>query len=856
VTRKPTYEDLEERIRVLEEESIKYRQTENELNETLQRLNFHIENTPLAVVEFNSCYRITYWSKQAEKIFGWNAEEVIGKRIDEIRWVHEDDLHLVAELSADMIASRRTSNINTNRNYRKDGSVITCEWCNSALLNSKGELISVQSLVRDITERNRLETELQATNAKLEAALAKAAEGESILNILMENIPEGITIADAPDINIKMVSRYGREILGGKHSGMTAEEVVDQWKVYGRDGVTPVAVEDTPLSRAILKGEIVKNEGIVQINEMGQALPLLCNAAPIRDHFGLITGGIVAWRDITEIKQADEELRKYREHLETLVEERTALLRESENKYRTIFENTGTVTIIDEEDTTISLVNAEFEHVFGYTKDEVEGKKSWVDLILKEDLEQLMKYRHMRNIDPGMAPPSYELKMVDRSGRIRDFYATVAMIPGTKKRMASLVDITPLKETERALAKNQALYRNLFENASIGMFQSTFEPGSYLHVNSAYAKMLGYESPEDLMSTVTDIATIHVDPNDRATLIAALEQQDWHYAEYPRFRKDGSIMFGKVSIRRVLKSDGTIDYIEGIVEDVTELKRAEEERKKYIEEIRDLYENAPFGYHSLGEDGTVLRMNKTELEWLGYSRDEVIGKMKYSDFLIPEGKEIFQHNFPILKKQGWISNIENKLVRRDGSVLPIILNATAIYDENGKYLMSRASAFDNTERKKAEEALIKSERELRIKARNLLEVNTTMKVLLDTMEKDQEELKERFLTNVKAQVLPYLEKLKKTPLNDVQKGFIKTAEAYLDEIASPFVQKLTSNYLNLTKKEIQIAALIREGKTSKEIATLLNAKQRVIDFHRENIRKKLGLNNKKESLAILLRSFS
>jgi len=82
------------------------------------------------------------------------------------------------------------------------------------------------------------------------------------------------------------------------------------------------------------------------------------------------------------------------------------------------------------------------------------------------------------------------------------------------------------------------------------------------------------------------------------------------------------------------------------------------------------------------------------------------------------------------------------------------------------------------------------------------------------------------------------------------------AESQLAEIASPFIHKLTSSFLNLTKKEIQVASLVREGKTSKEIAELLNSKKRVIDFHRENIRKKLGLNNKKGSLAILLRSFS
>jgi len=131
-----------------------------------------------------------------------------------------------------------------------------------------------------------------------------------------------------------------------------------------------------------------------------------------------------------------------------------------------------------------------------------------------------------------------------------------------------------------------------------------------------------------------------------------------------------------------------------------------------------------------------------------------------------------------------------------------------------------------------------------------------LKVLLKNMEKNQEELKERFLTNIKEQVLPYLDKLKKTPLSEVQKGFIKSTEAYLDEIASPFVQKLTSSYLNLTKKEIQIAVLVKEGKTSKEIAELVNVSKRDVDFHRGKIREKLGLRNQKGSLPVLLRTFS
>ena len=147
---------------------------------------------------------------------------------------------------------------------------------------------------------------LRATHAK---ATAEAEEGKRILDALMEYIPEGITIADASDIKIRMVSLYGRDMLG-EHEGMKMENVAEQWKVYRSDGVTPITIEDLPLARAIRKGEILKNEEIVQINAEGKPLNLLCNAAPLYDGGGHIMGGIVAWRDITEIKLAQQEVRR------------------------------------------------------------------------------------------------------------------------------------------------------------------------------------------------------------------------------------------------------------------------------------------------------------------------------------------------------------------------------------------------------------------------------------------------------------------------------------------------------------------------------------------------------------------
>ncbi|MBI3319110.1 MAG: PAS domain S-box protein [Candidatus Omnitrophica bacterium] len=120
-------------------------------------------------------------------------------------------------------------------------------------------------------------------------------------------------------------------------------------------------------------------------------------------------------------------------------------------------------------------------------------------------------------------------------------------------------------------------------------------------------------------------------------------------------------------------------------------------------EIEDLYHSAPCGYHSLDGDGTFVRINDTELAWLGYARHEVVGKLKWTDVIIPEEAPMFQTIFPIFKKQGWVRDLEYTLVRKDGTLLPVLLSATAITDADGRFLMSRSVVYDLTSRRHAEE---------------------------------------------------------------------------------------------------------------------------------------------------------
>jgi len=123
------------------------------------------------------------------------------------------------------------------------------------------------------------------------------------------------------------------------------------------------------------------------------------------------------------------------------------------------------------------------------------------------------------------------------------------------------------------------------------------------------------------------------------------------------------------------------------------------------EELDDLYNNAPCGYHSLNKDGMLVRMNGTELGRLGYSREALVGQIKFVDLVTPTDRNKFEESFSLLKEQGRVNDLELGLVRSDGSILPVSLNATVLYGEDGSFLLSRSTTYDITERKETERKL-------------------------------------------------------------------------------------------------------------------------------------------------------
>ena len=180
-------------------------------------------------------------------------------------------------------------------------------------------------------------------------------------------------------------------------------------------------------------------------------------------------------------------------------------------------------------------------------------------------------------------------------------------------------------------------------------------------------------------------------------------------------RPDGTLSWISINTQPIEENRGSQPA--GVISsfhDITQSKHAEEVLRKSAEEIADLYNNAPCGYHSLDKDGLVLRINDTELKWLGYTRDEVVEKMTLSDFMTPASQRTFERSFPQFVAAGWVRDLEYELVRKDGTLFPVLLSASAIKDTDGNYVMSRATLYDITELKRTEGRLHKVNRALRV----------------------------------------------------------------------------------------------------------------------------------------------
>jgi PAS domain S-box-containing protein len=245
-------------------------------------------------------------------------------------------------------------------------------------------------------------------------------------------------------------------------------------------------------------------------------------------------------------------------------------------------------------------------------------------------------------------------------------------------------------------------------------------------------------------------------------------------------------------------------------------------------------------------NGTVIFANPALGRILGLAEPEKLSGRNILELVAPDDRERARG---VLKRKEEMAFTEVRLSRTDGSSFDAeVIALPLVYQERDAVMVV---IRDMAEGRRAEEASGKRLRELEEKSNRL---EQTLKVVLSHRDEEKEEAEKTILDNVRKLVFPYIERMKAGHLTDNQLAYMETIEANLDHIISPFLRKMTSLCPTFTPTETQIAALIKEGKTTKQIARMLNVATGTVHAHRNSIRAKLKINNEEVNLRSYLLS--
>ncbi len=299
-----------------------------------------------------------------------------------------------------------------------------------------------------------------------------------------------------------------------------------------------------------------------------------------------------------------------------------------------------------------------------------------------------------------------------------------------------------------------------------------------------------------------------------------------------------------------------VDESKNLTEPNTPLKSELADSKGFLEAIM---EYIPEGIAIAdARDLSIHMISKFGVDLIGHSKEKIEGtscqelirlmEVFHPDGVTPAKSEELPLTRAIVKSET-VTNGEWVVRHPDGEKLNLLCNSGPIRDRHGNLIAGIVVWRDITEHKRREEKLRINniaarkdmEEELQAKSNRLLEVNSALKALLRQRDEDRKEFEEAVLTNIENLIMPYVKRMKSGPLSSSQSSLLEILESHLKELTSKFAKTLALEYRVLTPTEMRVAALVRDGKTSKEIADLLCISEKTASFHRNNIRTKLGL---------------
>jgi PAS domain S-box-containing protein len=433
---------------------------------------------------------------------------------------------------------------------------------------------------------------------------------------------------------------------------------------------------------------------------------------------------------------------------------------------------------------------------------------------------------------------------------------------GQGNRMGAFVvmrDITQHRVQSGSIKQARDFLENIFQTTDDGMFVTSYD-GYIIRTNRAFAAILGYEDQELQGKRYSVLYTRKLEPGMTSPVQDLLmEKGSIKHYETTYLKKDGSAVDVEINVSLLKDNSGGVTGAVVAVRDITVRKQVEAALRESEERFRALAMSAPEPVVASDSTGAIIFWNKGAENVFQYTEQEILGRPIHQ-LIVAEDRPADQEAFGRAQdrpgdffKGRYFSG---RGLRKNGSVFATEVSIGMWETQQGSYYI--AIIRDVTKRQEMEEELQRAHAELEKKVADrtatLEEVNTALRVLLKRREEDKAALEDKVLTNVTRLITPCLEKLKSAGLDARQLSYLDILEANLQDIVSPFLQAISLKHLQLTHMETEVANLIKHGHNTKKIAELLEVNRKTVEFHRDNIRRKADIKNKKINLRTYLLS--
>ncbi len=674
---------------------IEHAQAETALRESEEEYRSLVESSEAAIAVFDLGGNLQFANEIAAVQLGSSPESLVGKHMRELFPPAVADYQLT---SIHNVIQTGKGSVNEAPSY-VSGAVRWYRTSVQPIRNAAGEITTALIHASDITQFKAMEEALR--------------QSEEQFRQFMRYLPGAVFIKDDAERTLYCNERYASV------SGTTPENIIGKRSqdYMPEDLAAAYTSENEQVLRA---GHALEfHHSVPGADGLSHWLTI---KFPIpREGQPSLLGAISL--DITQQKRAE------------------AAVKRSEERYRRMFEDVSLPKLITDPQTARILdANPAAVDFYGYSLDTLKSM-TMLQINIAEPAVILKKMQQVLNGE--IRSCLFEQRLANGAVREVEGFAAGIELNGQQVLYCTYIDVTERNRAQAALEEaNQQLEQRVQERTraleqSKDRIEAIFNhsgDGILLLDNALKIKQSNYAFdqmfaiPHDtyfdklLFELMLDV--------DRTRLAAQLpdvtERHETRRMEIKGRRVDGTTFDAEISVAPVNRSDKAVQNVVCIVRDASERKQAEAERQKYMAEIADLYNNAPAGYHSLDSAGFFVQINDTELGWLGYSREEVVARLRFAELLTPQSQQVFREKFPLLQQTGAIDSVEFELLCKDGSTIWVLGSASIIRDENGEFVRSRATLYNITELKAKTEALRISEQRLR-------ESENRLQLVLDTI---------------------------------------------------------------------------------------------------------------------------